>query len=353
MPVSCDHLDRFLRAVHRRWIVVRLAESAGLAVLGGCGLALTLLPVLLWRGEPALPVVLMMIALAAAAGLVAGIIRRPGLLAAAAETDRQFDLEDLLSTAWITRGQSSADAWAEIVIATADARCRTLAPNAVAFNRLGGRAWGGIGLANALVLTLGLMSASPESNKALAAAGGEPISEWVAPSQAADVAAARSRSSAQQHRPPPRRPLNDRDERQEGPDLDAGRTTETAVQSDASPPRAAAEAAGSGAGLATSPRPSNAAAPRIAPAASAVPVNRNDDPDRQSAGGGRSSAARASVDDVATGSTALASPAAPVPAWQSSAWAADREEALSAVRDNRVPDGYRDLVRDYFEDRDE
>jgi hypothetical protein len=35
--------------------------------------------------------------------------------------------------------------------------------------------------------------------------------------------------------------------------------------------------------------------------------------------------------------------------WTSDRWPADRAAALQAVQDGRVPDAYRDLVRDYFD----
>lgn len=356
MPVSCDHLDRFLRAVHRRWMMVRVVESIGLAAGGGCGLTLLLLPILLWRGQPAMVVVLAMLALAAAAGGVAGIVRRPGLLWAAAEADRQLDLDDLLSTAWTARGGSPADDWMASVIATADARCRTLAPNAVVLNRLGARAWGTIGLANAFVLTLGLMSASPRSNEALAASGamGDSTGELHIPSKNSDVGVMRSHSPQRQHQSPPGRALSERDEEPGEPEVDADAGgAMNAVSESSAPSRADPVAAGSGVGLATSPQLSKAAPLRVGSSPNPTPINRSDDLDGQSAGGGKSSAARDSDDD-ATGDPIVVAPPpnAPVPAWRGSAWPAAREEALSAVRDRRVPDRYRDLVRDYFENRE-
>jgi hypothetical protein len=69
--------------------------------------------------------------------------------------------------------------------------------------------------------------------------------------------------------------------------------------------------------------------------------------------GGRDAAAASSDhrDEIASGTTVV-SPAAgsPAPVWQSASWPAARDEALSAVRNGRINDKYRDLVREYFND---
>jgi len=57
-------------------------------------------------------------------------------------------------------------------------------------------------------------------------------------------------------------------------------------------------------------------------------------------------------DATASGSTVVSPRAASAaPAWQSPSWPAAREDALSAVRDGRINDEYRDLVREYFNGR--
>ncbi len=345
MPVSCDHLDRFVRAVHRRWVIVRAAEMVGLAVLGGCGLAMLLLPILLWRGEPALPIVLTTTAIAAAGGLLAGIIRRPALRSAAAEADRQLDLADLLSTALLKRESSTHDDWAATVVAIADARCRTLAPNGVVLNRLGGRAWGGIGLAASFVLTLGLMSANPRSTEALAAAAVNPATDLNAlaspPSSPSNPVA-----SARGPRANPNAGIPmDREEAQPGGN-DLPDKTASAAPADATEDAAGSD--GSGAGWATSPQESRAASPS--------PVRLNDasptDPDGMRTGGGGALSPPSDAHDAERNSSTIAAPsrdAASVPAWQSTSWPAARDQAISAVRDGRISEPYRDLIRDYFD----
>jgi hypothetical protein len=334
-------LDRFIRAVHRRWVIVRAAEHVGMCVLGGCVLALVFLPILLWRGEPALPTVGMITLLAATAGLIAGIVRRPDRMSAATEADRQLGLAELLSSALTMRDRASTDAWATVLLATAEARCRTLSPNDVILNRLGARAWGGIGLAAALVLTLGLMSANPRTTVAVTPPGADAASMRDVAQSNANETAGHSRGA---------QPRHDLDRR--GRSIDESRTDmapgESANgRSAAQRSTAASESAGGG-GLATSHAPAASASPH-APTDTASHAAQQGDP----VAGGRA-AGSASIppsDDAHAGSSLTpAVGESPAPPWQSASWPAQRDEALSAVRDGRVPDAYQDLVRAYFAD---
>ena len=341
MKTGSADLDRFLRAVHRRWVVVRIAEVTGVGVAAGCGLALLVLPILLWRGEPALPVVIAAAAVAAVAGMIAGVIRRPDLASAAAEADRQLDLADLLSTALATRDRAADDPWAAVVVATASARCRTLAPSAVIVNRFGGRAWGGIGLATALVLTLGLMSADPRQSAAVTPAGDD---------DAIDGGLASSRVSPRDvdPGPTPRRAATDGRDRETASAMTAdGAASDPADQSTGA---ASASESGGGAGIATSPRTANVARPQQASAAG----SRGQAVGDASAGGASAGPAPTSgIDDRSSASAAASPPSNRAPAWRSSAWPVAREEALSGVRDGTIDGQYRDLVRAYFDQSSE
>src|SRR5207247_1177225 len=104
------------------------------------------------------------IVLGAIIGLTWGLARRPRLIDAAMTADRQLQLADLLATALAVG--SDVDPWARAVVAVADQRCRSLSPDAVVLRRFGGRAWGGIGLATALVLTIGALSSAPADSPA-------------------------------------------------------------------------------------------------------------------------------------------------------------------------------------------
>ena len=342
MPSPSADLDRFLRAVHRRWVAVRVAEATGIGVILGCALALIVLPILLWRGEPAMPIVLLTTGVAALAGMVAGMIRRPDLMSAAVEADRQLDLADLLSTALTTRQRAAADPWAALVIASAGARCRTLAPNAVIVNRLGGRAWGGIGLVTALVLTLGLMSADPRPSVAVARVGdGQNLADHSASSRAKS-ASPRSASEAQ------RRPRS-ANERIDGPserDGSADPTSSGGAKDQASRAASTKGDGGGGGGLATSARESRPSEMPVMPSATA---SRDAREGEAATGGGTSAAASHPGGEESAGSTVVPSPAAAAPVWRSAEWPEAREQALSAVRDGKVRDEHRDLVREYFD----
>src|SRR5688572_1071645 len=339
MTTHPDHLDRFLRAVHRRWVAVHVAETMGIGVLGGCGLALLVLPIVLWRGEPAMPVVLVTTGVAALAGMIAGIIRRPDLMSAAVEADRQLDLADLLSTALTTRQRSADDPWAALVVATAGARCRTLVPNAVIVNRFGGRAWGGIGLATALVLTLGLMSTDPGQSVAVARVGDEHrVADDSAPSRVKS-ASPRGTGEAQRRSRSANNDINECAERDGSADLASSGATDQASRATST------KSDGGGAGLATSARESPSAEMPLASSGAAS----RDDREGEAAAGGATSAASDPGGEGSAGSTVMPSPSTAAPAWRSAEWRAAREQALSAVRDGKVRDEHRDLVREYFD----
>ena len=334
------HLDRFLRAVHRRWVVVRVAEATGVGVAAACGLALPMLPILMWRGEPALPVVLTAAALAALAGTIAGIVRRPTLASAAVEADRQLGLADLLSTALAMRDRAAGDPWSAVVVASAAARCRTLAPSSVIVNRFHGRAWGGIGLATALVLTLALMSADPNQSAAVTGAADDKPNVPLAALPRSRHASDGQTSAAQAAR---RTSVDGADGANERERATGG----TAGPADDHASRATSSGEGGGAaGLATSPRTHRAQRPPQANIAG----SRNQTVGDPSAGG--ASASRAPADEKDEPSSLSSAPlihSDRAPPWRESTWPTAREEALSAVRDGTVRGAYRDLVRAYFD----
>jgi hypothetical protein len=99
MSRSSTDLQSFIRAIHRRWVIWRAVERGGVGVLVGCALAAVLYPILLWRGEPTMPMIVGAIGLGALCGLLFGLHARPTRLDAAIEADRQLKLHDQLSSA--------------------------------------------------------------------------------------------------------------------------------------------------------------------------------------------------------------------------------------------------------------
>src|SRR3712207_358729 len=112
-------LDRFLRAVHRRHVVLRLLECAGGGLLAACAAGGVLVALLLWQGRPALAPAVWTLGLGCALGVGWGVVRRPGALQAAMEADRQLRLAGLLGTALLLR-QKTQDPWAASVLAVAE-----------------------------------------------------------------------------------------------------------------------------------------------------------------------------------------------------------------------------------------
>src|SRR4051812_48354080 len=97
------HLDRFLRAVHRRLLVLRAIERGGACAAVACAVAAVLIGAAMWTGRDALRMCVATVTVGAVAGIVWGLVRRPSMLRAAAEADRQLDLKDLLGTALAAR----------------------------------------------------------------------------------------------------------------------------------------------------------------------------------------------------------------------------------------------------------
>ncbi len=159
--------SQFLRSLRRRMIIVRAAEAAGIGMIVAAGISLVLALLLLLSGRDAMQLCVGTLTAGAAAGAGWSLLRRPTLLHAAMETDRQLNLADLLTTA-LTRRDTS-DPWQAAVIALAEQRCADLSPSDVLLARLGARAWGGIGLSTALVLAVGALSASSSDSRATSA----------------------------------------------------------------------------------------------------------------------------------------------------------------------------------------
>src|SRR5947209_3912906 len=123
MPESRSHFERFMRAVHRQHVIVRTLEHAGWGLIGG-GVPARVILLIAWIfARPALPAVGATLLLGIICGLATGWWRRPSKLDSAIEADRQLNLADLLSTAWL-HGRSPRDPWVQTVLNIADARCR-------------------------------------------------------------------------------------------------------------------------------------------------------------------------------------------------------------------------------------
>src|SRR5688572_11319274 len=167
MAAHPSTLTRFLRRVYRRLVVVRLLEWAGIGFVIACAIALVAMLVMRNRPESPLTLAAILVGTGSVIGLIAAALRLPKIIDAAIEADRQLDLHDLLSTAWqIERSRTPAQDFEQAVLLIAHQRADQLRARDVILNRLGVRAWSGIGLAGALVLTVGILTANPLDTQA-------------------------------------------------------------------------------------------------------------------------------------------------------------------------------------------
>lgn len=339
--------EQFLRRVHRRFVLLFVFERAGLGLLFGSGAALPLLLILLWRGLPALSLALASLVLGAAVGLLWGLLNRPGELAAALEADRQLRWADLLSSALTVAKRSPADPWAAAVLELADLQTRSVSPSAVILNRLGARAWGGIGLATALVIVLGLVQAYSSSSRA-----GESMSSPPDPLVVLESAQNRAESTApslHRHTPTQQDPEDANATRMEGaePPVNAQQDSQP-ERPDQRRPNSAADASSRGTGQSHS----NASQQNGPHTGQSATHSKSFSQGVAAGGAGEGGAARAGSADAAGQSAgASAKPSHAVAPWQTSGWQSDSQHALDALQSGRVPDTYRDVIRGYFEPR--
>ena len=357
MNATRSPLDRFVSALHRRLTVVRALEAVALGTAGGAAAAGLLIPLLLWRGDSALAPTAAALLLGALTGLIWGMTRRPTLLQAAAEADRQLGLADLLATALTVRPkrrESDRDAeaagWLQTVVAHADAACVRHAPSQVILHRLHARAWGGVALAAALVLSIAaLTTQEPAARAAGGNVAGQRPGRRATPEAMTDAqqggrnpAAARPASRSPGLGPrgaeaPVRSPVARED------------SVDAASPSDASGQRgnaASDNGLGGGSGRARTPGGSNP----VGSSGSSARRNASDGQGEAAGGAGTAVVGRPGADPDARGTVTGASGEAPPTApWVSPTWADDARRAHEAVEAGRVPDARRGLVRDYFD----
>jgi hypothetical protein len=335
--------------MRRRWIAWRTLEYAGVGAACAAGPGLLMVLVLVWRGDPvAFSFASSLLSVGAAAGAMLSLSRRPTLLQTAIEADTQLQLADLLSAA-VTTGPCRDHAFGRVVVAQAERRCRELHPGNLIVRRLGRRAWGGIGIVSALVLTLATMATHPvpsvARDGALAQDGDGIRSENNDRLSRSSFAASKPTRIMRADAPRAQRPDLPSDHPDRGGDYeDAGNDARSAERGPTNP--AAPRDRGSGA---ASGRTDDLRAAAVLRQAGPVPdaVAGTD----VASGGGRRDdrSVGAAADDHAATSSTDANVSARIPPWRSASWRADRDAALRAVESGRVPDAYRDLVREYFD----
>jgi len=352
MAAPTSTLDGFIRTLHRRLVMVRAAEAAGLGALAGCAITLLLIPVLIWRNQPPLLPAAIVVGLGALGGLLWNLSRRPTRLEAAMEADRQLELADLLGTAVGVREGGSDDPWRQTVFALADATARRHAPSQVLLNRLGARAWGGIGLAAALVFTLAALPSFPTG--ADASSGSERVGRRPNRIKTTDTpgpfAATQTPHRNRASPASPREAGNDTESITSPESSDAGENEAnrkgTAVDGGR---ENAGDRDGVGGGTAKA-RQQERGNPSLTPP-QAVRANPPTSPDGTTGGaGGATGSASGKTNPTDSGTAANGSGAAKqTPPWKSDSWPQDVRRANQVIESGALPDAYRDLVRGYFD----
>lgn len=204
---------RFVQGVRRRILIVRVAESVALMAMVFGVLGLMLLAVLWLSGRNGGGAGEGVMGLGILSGLMLGFSRRPTLMQAAAEADRQLRLADLLTTA-MTLGDhhlSLEPRWSQAVAATAAARCARVSPSMVIVAKLGGRAYSGAAVVAALVMTVSIFGQhvdhAPAAQRIQETAAKAVVSEEPDQAEESGTRAGRSRAilpAAEDMKPAPR-----------------------------------------------------------------------------------------------------------------------------------------------------
>jgi len=333
--------EHFLHRARRHWTAWTVAEHTGLGLLGGCCCVLLLIPILLWRGEPGQTVAAVFPSLGAAAGAIFGFRRRPALRAVAQLADDRFNTADLLATALALRG--SSEPWHINIQKMADACAIGLSPARLTPHRLGTRAWSGIVLALVAVMTLGLLSITTPLNRAQADTSPAALQAWrdwennqahPLESLQHEVAAARE---ARAETTPDSQSIHD---------ADSASPEGASIEKPAGSPREGQVGTGIGQGSA-----------RTDTAHADMPNARADSsqgdlaPKGAMPKGGQGGEVRVSADGEATPGQVSPEQGAVAAPWSGSNWPAAQAAALNAIQDGRVPDAYRSIVRDYFQNQ--
>lgn len=336
--------EQFLSRVRRRFIVLRVVERAGLGVLFACAAAIPLLLIALWLGRPTAPLAPMALLIGALGGLVWGVLARPTPLEAAMEADRQLGWADLLGSALSVMDRSD-DPWARAVQLAADQRCRGALARSVILNRLGARAWGGIGLAGALVSVLALAPTYSTPSQAEENPHYSAGAVSLRPQEQASVPSARQgrRAFAQ---PDP----EDADAARSGQEPDATGESQANRQQDSKAPPPHAKGTGDSQGTGGGESHTNVKDPGALREAQHASRATAADPTGapKSGSGHASNASRGAVGSQA-GNSSAGTAGASAPPWQSADWPSEVKQAHEAVESGQVPDAYRDVIRGYFD----
>jgi hypothetical protein len=335
-----SEFERFIHRVHRRYVALRLVEQTGLGILAGAGVGLPLVAIAIWRSLPAATLAIASLTLGAIAGLLHGYLTRPIPLQSALEADRQLETADLLSSAWSLR--QSPDPWAQAMRSSADHWSRSTQPSTVILNRLGARAWGGVGLATALLLVLTMLPT------------------YARPTQAADnPSASNSVTDPQQNPQITQSHSRVRTFLQQDPeDLNSNRMSPSELNSPPlSPPGSNASTDPAHSSLANDPNGRGASESHSKSNSAQLPRNSDPTSSNPTSSPGRTASGTGQTGQhpitPGNNSSQIGSvspnPQTPAAPWKSTQWPQDSDRALRAVDSGQIPDQYRDVIHGYFD----
>ena len=255
------------------------------------------------------------------------------------EADRQLDSADLLSSAMLVENRSE-DSWAHAVTFEADHWCRSQSPSSVVLNRLGARAWGGIGLAAALMGVLALLPTYSVPSEAAQKNGNlVSLQEESHDSSVKQYASSQRKRSAPQQEPEDAHP-NRMETKEDALQKDQSQTPATNNPSQ-KPDQNAAN--GNGESHTSVKNSNRLSAPQLATDSQTASST-----GKEASGAGRSAVAN-DASKSAAGELAGGAPTSFLPPWKSDHWAEDVQRAQSAIDKGQVPAQYQDVIRAYFE----
>ncbi len=334
-----SEFDDFVSAVHRRAVVMAVVERIGLSLAAGAGVACLLALAAGWRGVDVWPIVFAIVAVSVVVGIAWGVMRRPTALDAIMQADQQLNCADLLSSALLSSATDSTDDstgdFGQAVRVMADRACAKHSPSEVMLARYGVRAWGGIGLAWAMVIVISLLAGNGATSQAHEKG-----------SLVVNAAALKSSDPFNSARRDIRTPggheaTSDTHSQFGGPIGPNHAVANTAsAQGKPTSPAAAGGQESADTGRAAVDPTRNAIATNAHPPSPTATLT--------AGGDGAASSNHATPGKSSTGVVAARPADRPAAPWSSDRWPTDRDAALHAVQSGQVPDAYRDLVRDYF-----
>jgi len=372
------NLRQLLASTRRRWTILQMLEFGGVALLTA---SLVLMPILIglaWKGDSAATFSFIILIFSLFLGLFWGFLKRPSNVLTALLIDRQCNLAELFSSAWLlailpspgTPGEGQGGGRApvldphpnpppeyrerekkplpilnESLLSLAEIRAKAIQRSSIRLHRLSARTW----LLVTLMLALNLALIAMASNRAttkdrLLADSSNPSHQST---QSIDEPLVNLGLNNPAHAVMPKDP----------DDPNASHIGESNSQK---PPKENdhqngegthhkmdnARADGGGNGIATTHEPTSSQ-PRVEEQPERS--NRTSTGDGKTAtGSGVESADTSSQHQSGPANVRVASPQAPDSPWQSPSWRSDVSKAQLALSHGEVPPSYRDLLAAYF-----